>query len=167
MTTRQKEREQMNIETSQEHLAPTIPAVPVVHPTLETLIEELQRIERPSLRGLRVTTRSFWFRDSVGIDNFTVKVIVSALTVQEGIAQVLFWIWQAGQFAEVEGGSPWGTPTRKEVVGRAVQAQQKVTKILREQLAQPEVGEGVYYLGAEVLRTIGTTDLFTIANAVQ
>jgi len=156
----------MSIETFQELLTPGIPAVPVVHSTLETLITELERIERASLRGLRVTTRSFWIRDRVGIDTFTVKVIVSALTVQEGVAQILFWIWLAGQFNEM-GGNPWGKPTRKEVVGRAVQGKQKVTKILREQLARPPINEGVYYLGAEVLRTIGTTDLFTLTAEID
>ena len=151
----------MSIEIIQEHMPPSIPAVPVVHRTLETLIEELQGIERAALRGLRVTTRSFWIRDSVGADSFTIKVIVSALTVQEGIAQVLFWTWQAGQFTEMDG-CPWGTPTRKEVVGRAVQAQQKVTGILLDKLDRPTISEGVYYLSAEVLRPLGTTGLFTI-----
>ena len=88
-------------------------------------------------------------------------MIVSALTVQEGVAQILFWSWQASQFTEMDG-SPWGTPTRKQVIKRATQAQQQVTGILREKLDWHTVSEGVYYLSAEVLRPIGTTNLFTL-----
>ena len=54
------------MEALQEHIPSIIPAIPVVHHTLEVLIEELQSIERTALRGLRVTTRSFWLRDRVG-----------------------------------------------------------------------------------------------------